>query len=85
MNTCPHSHYAPAGSSHTPGATAKLFEIAPASRAGSIISGIWALLRHGSSVIIRIFDGIAEQRHRQAKEIVAYYGHRQSDSLESAP
>src|SRR3974390_2776410 len=83
MNTYPHSPYAAVGTSLAPGATAKLFEIAPAPRASGILSGILTLVRHGSSVILRMFDGIAEQRDRQAKEIIAFYTQdRQPDSFE---
>jgi hypothetical protein len=37
----------------------------------------------GLSLVARIFDGIAQQRERQAKQIVAFFGQeRQPDSLE---
>jgi hypothetical protein len=35
---------------------------------------ISTIMRRGLSVVARIFDGIAEQRNRQAKEIVTFYG-----------
>ena len=40
-------------------------------------------MSRGLSLVARIFDGIAEQRDRQAKQIVAFFEQdRQPDSLE---
>jgi hypothetical protein len=83
MNLRTNSVYVSAGSSLAPDAPSKLFEMAPAPDAIGAVPGILTILKGGVSLAARLFDGIAEQRDRQAKEIVAYYGQdRWSDSLE---
>jgi hypothetical protein len=83
MKTYPHRPFAPVGPSLAPSVAAEPFEIAPAPPARGIIRGILTFLRRRSSVIARMFDGIAEQRERQAKQIVAFFGQdREPDSLE---
>ena len=78
MNTDANSIYAHSGVRHTLGATG-LTETARA----DITPGFLALLRCVFSVVAKTFDGIAGQRDRQAKQIIACYGYdRCSDALE---
>jgi hypothetical protein len=85
MNTDPNSIYAPSELVRTLGAT-RLTETTGAARAKDIfgiVPGILALIRSAFSVVATVFDGIADQRDRQAKQIIACYGQdRWSDSLE---
>jgi hypothetical protein len=86
MNTDPNSICAPSGLGRTLVATL-LTETTRTARAKDIFgitdSGVLALMSRGLSMAARIFDGIAEQRDRQAKQIIAFFGQdRQPDLLE---
>jgi hypothetical protein len=81
MNTDSNSIHAQSGVRHTLGATG-LTETTEAARA-DITPGSLALQRCVFSAVAKTFDGIADQRDRQAKQIIAYYGYdRWSDALE---
>jgi hypothetical protein len=85
MHTYLNSIDAPSGLPRTLGAV-RLAESAGTTRAKDIFgiaSKILALLNRGLSMAAGIFDGIAEQRDRQAKQIVAFFGQdSQPDLLE---
>jgi hypothetical protein len=86
MNTDPNSIYASSGLARTLGATrlAETTGATPAKDTFGIAPGFLALMSRGLSVVAKIFDGIAERRDRQAKQINALlHGQdRLSDSLE---
>jgi hypothetical protein len=84
MNTDPNSNCIPSGLVHL--GAARLIETTRSTRSQDIfgiIPGFLALMSQGLSMVARIFDGIADQRDSQAKQIIAQYGQvNWSDGLE---
>jgi hypothetical protein len=76
MNPNPNSINAAAELPRTLGST-RIAEVTPTTHASDILGiapKILAVMGSGLSAAARIFDGIAEQRDRQAKQIIAYFG-----------